>query len=70
MSESPCAHGLVVDYYLPDMTGVDVAKYALKIRKNIKVVIITASEGVAVKDFPVVRKKTNNFKKIILHLSS
>ena len=62
--------GIIVDYYLPDVTGLDVARHALKIRKNIKVVIITASDDVLVDDFPVVRKKVGEFKNLIRHLSS
>ena len=62
--------GLIVDYYLPDMRGVEVAKHAMKIRKNVKVIIITASENVVVNDFPVVRKKVGEFKNLIKHLSS
>ena len=62
--------GLIVDYYLPDMTGVEVAKQAIKTYKDIKIIIITASENVVVKDFPVVRKKVGEFKNLIKHLSS
>ena len=62
--------GLIVDYYLPDMTGVEVAKQAIKIHKDIKIIIITASENIVVKDFPVVRKKVGEFKNLIKHLSS
>ncbi len=62
--------GIVIDYYLPDIIGTELAKNILKIRKNAKVVIITISEEVEENGYPLVRKKPDGFKKLIKELKS
>ena len=62
--------GIIVDYNLPDVSGEVVAKFTKRIKNDKKVVIITSLDDVNVEGFLVIRKKFEEFKKIIRYFSS
>ncbi len=61
---------MVIDYGLPDMNGYEIATYAKKIRKNSKILIITAHDDIAVEEFPVIKKPFKSLKSLLISLGS
>ena len=61
---------VIMDYRLPDMNGCEVARHIRKIKKEAKIVIITAGDDVDTLDFPVVKKPFKSLKELLMYLDS
>ena len=60
--------GIVIDYYLPDILGYDVATQISKIKEKAKIIVITASPDVKEDGFTLIIKGDKGFKRLVKEL--